>query len=153
MASPNAHIAGMSLEQPIELSSRKIQERLSLSALVGFFRLADVWKLRDEDARGLLGGISNGTYYSLKRRPSKTLDQDKLTRISLLLGIFKALNILYSKKLADAWRQLSNSNPIFGGESLLASMLKGGGPAMILVRQLVEARRAGRCLRLAARSV
>ena len=143
-ASPNPQIAGIALEKPADLSSRKIQERLSPSALVGFFRLADLWKLRDEDARGLLGGISNGTYYSLKRRPSKTLDQDKLTRISLLLGIFKALNILYSKKLADAWVQLPNSNPMFGGESPLMSMIKGGVPAMIRVRQLVDARRGGR---------
>src|SRR3984893_1705481 len=115
MASPNAHIAGITLEKPTDLSSRKIQERLSPSALVGFFRLADVWKLRDEDARGLLGGISNGTYYHLTRRPSKILDQDKLTRISLLLGIFKALNILYSKKLADVWMNLPNVNPVFQG--------------------------------------
>jgi hypothetical protein len=103
-----------------------------------------LWQLRDQDARGLLGGISNGTYYSLKRRPAKTLDQDKLTRISLLLGIFKALNILYSKKLADAWVQLPNRNPMFGGEAPLASMIKGGVPAMIRVRQLVDARRGGR---------
>ena len=135
---------GIALDPPPDLSSRKVQEKLSPSALVGFFRLADLWKLRDEDARGLLGGVSNGSYYSLKRRPSKTLDQDKLTRISLLLGIFKALNILYSKKLADAWLQLPNSNPMFGGESPLASMIKGGVPAMIRVRQLVDARRGGR---------
>jgi hypothetical protein len=143
-ASLNPHIAGIALETPADLSSKKTQERLSPSALLGFFRLADEWRLRDEDARGLLGGISNGTYYSLKRRPSKTLDQDKLTRISLLLGIFKALNILYSKKLADAWVQLPNRNPMFGGESPLASMIKGGVPAMIRVRQLVDARRGGR---------
>jgi Protein of unknown function (DUF2384) len=143
-ASPNPHIAGIVLEKPVDLSSKKIQGSLSPSALVGFFRLADVWKLRDEDARGLVGGISNGTYYSLKRRPSKTLDQDKLTRISLLVGIFKALNILYSKKLADVWVQLPNSNPMFGGESPLVSMIKGGVPAMIRVRQLLDARRGGR---------
>ena len=143
-ASPNSNIAGILLEKPADLSGKKTQERLSPSALIGFFRLADVWKLRDEDARGLLGGISNGTYYSLKRRPSKTLDQDKLTRISLLLGIFKALNILYSKKLAYAWLQLPNSNPMFGGEPPLASMIKGGVPAMIRVRQLLDARRGGR---------
>ena len=72
------------------------------------------------------------------------LDQDKLTRISLLLGIFKALNILYRKKLADAWVQLSNTNPMFGGDSPLNSMIKGGVPAMVRVRQLVDARRGGR---------
>lgn len=143
-ATPNVEIAGIALNQPADLSSKRIQEKLSPSAIVGFFRLVDLWKLRDEDARALLGGISNGSYYSLKRRPSKTLDQDKLTRISLLLGIFKALNILYSKKLADAWVQLPNSNPMFGGESPLVSMIKGGVPAMIRVRQLVDARRGGR---------
>jgi hypothetical protein len=143
-ATPNVEIAGIALNQPADLSSKRIQEKLSPSAIVGFFRLVDLWKLRDEDARALLGGISNGSYYSLRRRPSKTLDQDKLTRISLLLGIFKALNILYSKKLADAWVQLPNSNPMFGGESPLVSMIKGGVPAMIRVRQLVDARRGGR---------
>lgn len=140
---PNAQIAGIALDRPADLSSKKIQEGLSPAALLGFFRLADLWKLRDEDARGLLGGISNGTYDSLKRRPAKTLDQDKLTRISLLVGIFKALNILYSKKLADAWVQLPNSNPMFGGESLV-TMIRGGVPAMMRVRQLVDARRGGR---------
>ena len=143
-ANPNSQIAGIALDRPADLSSKKIQASLSPSAILGFFRLADLWKLRDQDARGLLGGISNGTYYSLKRRPAKTLDQDKLTRISLLLGIFKALNILYSKKLADAWVQLPNHNPMFGGEAPLASMIKGGVPAMIRVRQLVDARRGGR---------
>ena len=144
MAIPDAQISGIALDRPVDLSSRKIQEKLSSSALLAFFRLIDLWNLRDQDARGLLGGISNGAYYSLKRRPAKTLDQDKLTRISLLLGIFKALNILYSKKLADAWVQLPNRNPMFGGESPLLSMIKGGVPAMIRVRQLVDARRGGR---------
>jgi hypothetical protein len=144
MATPDAQIAGIALDRPVDLSNRKVQEKLSSSALLAFFRLTDLWNLRDQDARGLLGGISNGAYYSLKRRPAKTLDQDKLTRISLLLGIFKALNILYSKKLADAWVQLPNRNPMFGGESPLLSMIKGGVPAMIRVRQLVDARRGGR---------
>ena len=143
-ATPNSQVAGIALDRPADLSSKKVQASLSPSALLGFFRLADLWQLRDQDARGLLGGISNGTYYSLKRRPAKILDQDKLTRISLLLGIFKALNILYSRKLADAWVQLPNRNPMFGGESPLASMIKGGVPAMIRVRQLVDARRGGR---------
>jgi antitoxin Xre/MbcA/ParS-like protein len=143
-AIPNPRIAGVALDRPADLSSRKIQETLSPSALLGFFQIAALWKLRDEDARGLLGGISNGAFYNLKRRPARTLDQDKLTRISLLVGIFKALNILYSGKLADAWVQLPNANPMFGGESPLACMIKGGVPAMIRVRQLLDARRGGR---------
>jgi Protein of unknown function (DUF2384) len=154
LGAPNlVHLHGVAWDQPADLSSRAVQEKLSPVAIRAFFRLTSHWKLRDEDARGLIGGISNGSFYQLKRSASKsseaktlaakTLDQDKLTRISLLLGIFKALNILYSTKLADAWVQLPNSNPIFGGQTPLACMLKGGVPAMLRVRQLLDARRGG----------
>jgi hypothetical protein len=143
-AAQNLQGAGLALDQPAELSSKAVQQRLSPSAIRGFLELASLWKLRDQAARRLLGGVSNGAFYNLKRRPSKTLDEDKLTRISLLLGIFKALNILYSKKLADAWVQLPNSNPMFGGEAPLSYLLKGGLPAMMRVRQLLDARSGGR---------
>ena len=147
------HLHGVAWDQPADLSSRAVQEKLSPVAIRAFFRLTSHWKLRDEDARGLMGGISNGSFYQLKRSTTKTsdaktldiktLDQDKLTRLSLLVGIFKALNILYSAKLADAWVQLPNSNPIFGGQTPLAYMRKGGVPSLLRVRQLLDARRGG----------
>jgi len=147
------NLHGVAWDQPADLSSRPVQEKLSRVAIRAFFRLTSHWKLRDEAARGLIGGISNGSFYQLKRGTTKTsnaktldvktLDQDKLTRISLLVGIFKALNILYGTKLADAWVQLPNTNPIFGGETPLAYMLKGGVPSMLRVRQLLDARRGG----------
>lgn len=127
-----------------DLLSRAVQERLSRSALSAFFKLAQAWQLRDESARQLLGGVSNGMFYQLKSGQKKTLDQDKLTRISLLLGIFKALNVLYSRKLADAWVNLANTNPMFQGEAPLSYMIKGGVPALVRVRQLLDARRGGR---------
>ena len=152
-ASNVVHLHGVAWDQPADLSSRAVQEKLSPVAIRAFFRLTSHWKLRDEDARGLIGGISNGSFYQLKRGTTKTsnaktldaktLDQDKLTRVSLLVGIFKALNILYGTKLADAWVQLPNTNPIFGGETPLAYMLKGGVPSMLRVRQLLDARRGG----------
>ena len=73
----------------------------------------------------------------------RVLDTDRLVRISYLIGIFKALNILYCKKLADAWMQLPNTNRIFGGQTPLAYMMKGGLPAMQTVRRLLDARRGG----------
>lgn len=135
-------LPGIAWDRPVDLSDRAVQEKLSPAAIRAFFALTSHWKLRDEDARGLLGGISNGSFYQLKRT-CKTLDQDKLTRISLLVGIFKALNILYSIKLADAWVQQPNSNALFGGKSPLVYMLRGGVPAIIRVRQLLDARRGG----------
>jgi hypothetical protein len=146
-ASNVINLHGVAWDQPADLSSRAVQEKLSPVAIRAFFRLTSHWKLRDEDARGLIGGISNGSFYQLKRSTAKSgakgLDQDKLTRVSLLVGIFKALNILYSTKLADAWVQLPNTNPVFGGQTPLAYMLRGGVPSMLRVRQLLDARRGG----------
>ena len=142
LGAPGIRLPGIAWDRPVDLSDRAVQEKLSPAARRAFFSLTSHWKLRDEDARGLLGGISNGSFYQFKRA-AKTLDQDKLTRISLLVGIFKALNILYSTKLADAWVERPNSNSLFGGKSPLDCMLKGGVPAMIRVRQLLDARRGG----------
>src|ERR1700733_14468186 len=103
MATLNRPVVGTSWDRPADLSSREVQERLSPSAVKAFLKIVAVWELRDEDARGLLGGMSNGAYYNLKKKGSRMLDQDRLTRMSLLIGLFKALNILYSKRLADRW--------------------------------------------------
>ncbi|HEY2528774.1 MAG TPA: antitoxin Xre-like helix-turn-helix domain-containing protein [Xanthobacteraceae bacterium] len=127
----------------IDLSSKDERERLSPAAIKAFFNIAARWGMRDEQARALLGGVSNGQFYEMKKRPRRTLDADTLTRISYLIGIFKALNILYSAKLADAWVQRSNANPIFGGQTALAYMMRGGLPAMQTVRRLLDARRGG----------
>ncbi|MGZ8402142.1 MAG: antitoxin Xre/MbcA/ParS toxin-binding domain-containing protein [Rhodoplanes sp.] len=64
-----------------------------------------------------------------------------LTRLSYLIGIFKALYILYSEALADAWVQRPNLNRIFGGQTPFAYMIKGRLPAMQVVRRLLDARR------------
>ena len=127
----------------IDLTSKAERERLSPSAVRALFNIVDRWGVRDEDARVLLGGISNGPYYEMKKNPDRILDTDRLLRISYLIGIFKALNILYSKKLADAWVRLPNNNRIFGGQTPLAYMTKGGLPAMQTVRRLLDARRGG----------
>ena len=127
----------------VDLGSRTARERLSPAALKAFFNIMARWKVRDEDARALLGGVSNGPFYEMKRNPDRTLDADRLTRVSYLLGIFKALGVLHSEALADAWVQRPNSNPIFGGLTPLAYMIGGGLPAMQNVRRLLDARRAG----------
>jgi hypothetical protein len=144
VATVNQLGAGIAWEKPADLSSRDVQKRLGPSAVKAFLKIRELWELRDEDARQLLGGISNGAFYELKKKARGTLDQDRLTRISILTGIFKGLNILYSKKLADRWVQLPNENPMFEGETPLTYMIKGGLPAMLRVRQLLDSRRGGR---------
>lgn len=128
---------------PPDLSARAARERLSGPGLRAFFNITARWKVRDEDARGLLGGVSNGPFYEMKRNPDRVLEADRLTRISYLIGIFKALRILHAEALADEWVHLPNRNPIFGGQTPLAYMVQGGLPAMQTVRRLLDARRAG----------
>ena len=127
----------------VDLNSRAERERLSRSALMGFFRLAASWQVRDDDARELLGGLSSSSYYDWKKNPDRVLEVDRITRISYLLGIYKALHILYGDKLADEWVHLPNTNPVFAGRSPLAYMLAGGLIAMQTVRKLLDARRGG----------
>ena len=138
-------IPGYIPEAAADLSDAATRKRLSSAAVKGFLAIIDKWKLRDADARQLLGGMSTGSFYALKKEPKgRALDQDTLTRISLLLGIFKALNILYSPKLADAWMTLPNANPMFRGLTPLAYIVQRGQPGMLHVRQLLDARRGGR---------
>jgi hypothetical protein len=131
------------LDRPPDLNSREERARLSAPGLKAFFNIMARWAVRDEDARALLGGVTNGPFYELKRDPHRLLDTDRLTRISSLIGIFKALNVLHGPKLADEWVQLPNANPIFGGQAPLQYMIQGGLPALQIVRRLLDARRAG----------
>jgi hypothetical protein len=137
-------VVGFPWATAVDLSRKENRARLSPAAVKGLLRIARHWKLRDEDTRVLLGGLSSGSFYALKNQTARTLDEDQLTRISLLLGIYKALNILYSQKLADAWMTLPNTNLMFGGESPLDHVKRGGIPALLRVRQLLDARRGGR---------
>ncbi len=129
--------------RPVDLGARTERARLSASALKGFFNLVARWRIRDEDARELLGGVAHSTFYAWKKTPERLLDVDRITRISLLIGIYKALHILYGDTLADEWVSLPNQNLIFAGRSPLQYMLAGGLVAMQTVRQLLDARRGG----------
>ena len=130
-------------DAPPDLASRAARARLSGPALKAFFNIMARWKVRDEDARALLGGVTNGPFYDMKRDPERLVETDRLTRISYLIGMFKALHILHAPRLADEWVHLLNRNVIFAGQTPLAYMMRGGLPAMQTVRRLLDARRSG----------
>jgi len=127
----------------VDLNDRSVREKLSTSAIKGFIKLAAAWSLRDEEACALLGGLSSSAFYEWKKKPERLLEVDRITRISYLLGIYKALHILYGDKLADQWVSMPNRNVIFGGKTPLHYMQEGGLLAIQTVRQLLDARRGG----------
>ncbi len=124
-----------------DFNSDLVQKRLSPSALRMFREMIAIWNITNEDALLLLG--SQEEQILLYNLENIQLDRDTLMRISYLIGIFKALNILYSQELADQWISLPNKNVIFGGQNPLHFMIEGGLPAMQIVRRLLDARCAG----------
>lgn len=140
---------GLDLRKLPDLADPATRALLSPSAIAAFFAIVEKWQLRNEDAMTLLGGTSNGRFYELKKNALKKnrkglLSQDELTRVSLLIGIFKALNILFNQRLANQWTSRSNSNPMFNGAPPLQFLTRAGVPGMLGVRRLLDARRGGR---------
>ena len=141
---PVPQIAGYSFDTAANLADAATRKRLSPAAVRAFFKITKAWGIKEQDARELLGGISAASFYALKKESERRmLDQDRLTRISYLVGIFKALNILYSSKLADEWVRLPNRNAMFGGRTPLEYMVRMGIPGMSQVRRLLDSYRGG----------
>lgn len=127
----------------VDLSDPGERVRLTPAAVRALPRLVAAWSLTVEQIGVLLGGIPSSTWFSWRTRPPTDLGWDRLTRVSLLLGIYSALHALFTAELADEWVGLPNSNPLFGGRTPLDVMVSGGIPAMTEVRALLDARRGG----------
>jgi hypothetical protein len=67
----------------------------------------------------------------------------ELTRISYIVGIYKALHILLPDDLADHWVTQPNDNPLFRGQPPVDYMVRAGIPGLQHVRSLVDAERGG----------
>jgi hypothetical protein len=121
-----------------------VRRRLSGPGMRTFFSIAAAWGLSVSDQRGLLGWPAASTYHKYKSGRMGALSYDALVRISLVVGIYKALHILYPEpELADQWVKLRNSNPLFGGGTPIALMIDGGIDGLYQVRRLLDGRRGG----------
>lgn len=125
-------------------SIRQARAGLTPSAEDGFAAIMKAWNVSDEDARNLLGGISSSHYAAMKVAAHREkLPKEALIRISLLIGIFKALHTTFGSRLANAWMTLPNTNSMFSGTTPLAYCLEHGIVGMKNVRRLLHARCQG----------
>ncbi|HEY5566492.1 MAG TPA: MbcA/ParS/Xre antitoxin family protein [Gammaproteobacteria bacterium] len=107
-------------------------------ALKAFFNLAGEWSLSRDEQITLLGGPSVRTFYRWKAGDVSALPRDTLERISVLLGIYKALEILLPEpERAHAW--VKRANKAFGGATALEVMLKGRVDDLYSVRRYLDA--------------
>ena len=129
---------------PANRRDPKIRRRMSGPAMRTFFNVAEAWHLTNAEERALLGWPPESTFYKYKAGQVAALPYDTLIRISLVLGIYKDLHILYPEAdLADRWVKLPNANPLFGGQAALALMTDGGIDGLSQVRRLLDGRRGG----------
>jgi hypothetical protein len=117
---------------------------LSAPALRTFFRIAEAWRLSADEQMVLLGLTTRSTYFKWKKDENAVLPKDTLERISYILGIYKALQILLPDPVAaDAWIRQPNDAPTFAGRSALERMLSGRVADLYVVRQYLDAQRSG----------
>jgi hypothetical protein len=118
--------------------------RMAAAGLRTFFRIAELWRLSVDEQLTLLGSPARSTYYKWKKEGSDALPKDVLERISYVLGIYKALQILLPEvAAADAWIRKPNDAAPFGGRSALARMLSGNVADLYEVRRYLDAERGG----------
>ena len=140
-------LLGASRLQPVEVDRRHdphIRKQMSAPAIRAFLNIAVAWQLSVKEQQSLLGWPADSTFFKYKSGQVGTLPYDALIRISLVLGIYKALHILYpEERLADAWVKLPNSNALFGGRPALTIMTEAGMDGLYQVRRLLDGRRGG----------
>jgi hypothetical protein len=114
------------------------RKRVDAVALQAFFRLASEWGLSTGDQITLLGRPSRRTFYRWRAGDVAGLPPDSLERVSVLLGIYKALAILLPvPERAHGW--VTRANAAFGGRSALEVMRQGRVDDLYQVRRHLDA--------------
>lgn len=107
-------------------------------AAVNLFRL---WGLNDEQAATLLD-MPLRSYRRWKAGDQGRIDRDKKARLSNLMGVHKALRIIFREpQRGYAWIRADNA--AFQGRSALDVMMGGELTDLMRVRRHLDAERAG----------
>jgi len=112
------------------------------AGLRAFARIAELWHLSIAEQLTLLGLSSRSTFFKWRKDSQVRLPRDTLERISYILGIYKALQLLLpDTRAADEWIRRPNEAAVFGGRSALDRMLSGNVSDLYIVRQYLDAQR------------
>lgn len=95
------------------------------------------WGLTDAQACVLLGGLSARTWARWKTGTIGRIPRDLKARLSNLMGIHKALRIIFTEaERGYGW--VNRSNEAFGGSSALDIMLAGELTDIMRVRRYLD---------------
>ena len=102
--------------------------------------LAERWGLTNAQASVLLGGISERTFGRWKAGDFGDAGPDLAARLSNLMGIHKALRLLF-KDAGRAYGWIKRPNAFFNGASALDIMMFGNLTDIMRVRRLLDSLR------------
>lgn len=128
--------------------SRDDRKRLSGAALRTFAHIADEWGLSERKRIAVLGDPGRSTFHSwlAKARAGSPicLPLDTLLRLSAMLGIYKALKLIFPREGEDvAWLRAGNEAPTFGSQPPMDLITSGTQDGLLLVRRYLDAWRGG----------
>lgn len=128
------------MQNNTDIARKRVQ--MDAAAMRTYPNIAKMWGLKERDAARLLG-VADSTYRRWKSQPERArLDVSQRERMSLILGIYKALHILLPRpEVADGWLYRENSNPAFAGRKPIERMLAGQVSDLFVVRQHLDAAR------------
>ena len=113
-------------------------------ALRTVFKILDAWGVKVKDWGQLLG-VSQPTVHRWKADPTvaaRANSRDLLERLSYLLGIYKALQVLLpDPRAADGWVNRPNAAPLFGGRAPIERLLAGNVADLYEVRRWLDGQR------------
>jgi uncharacterized protein (DUF2384 family) len=113
------------------------------TAIKAVGRVFSAWKATaGESAK--LSGVSERTWSRMKAENwVGALSLDQQLRASAIVGVYKGLHLYFSDELADKWVKMRNQGPLFQGKIPIEYMINGGLPAIMAVRDYIDALRGG----------
>lgn len=111
--------------------------------LQAVLRACELWKLKPAQECRLLG-VGRQTLWRWEKEPPRLVDmsRDTVERMSYLLGIYKALQILLPEPaMADSWLHRPNTDPVFAGQAPIERMLGGKVADLYVVRRYLDGQR------------
>lgn len=145
----NAHVADAAHEPDdfgidpavIDAGTRR---RLSGPSMRTFLNIADRWALDETQRRRVLGMPGRTTFHGwaekARHRQGLSLGLDTLLRISAVLGIYKALGVVFpEERVGIAWLRAPNRGAAFGGQRPIDLMTSGTQDGLLLVRRHLDA--------------
>jgi Protein of unknown function (DUF2384) len=124
--------------------ARSVSDERITPALRTVFNILQAWEVKVKHF-GVLLGVSQPTMHRWKANPAvaaKANSRDLEERLSYILGIYKALQILLpDPQSADSWVNRPNTAAVFGGRTPLERILGGRVADLYEVRRWLDGQR------------